>query len=598
MSSPSVAVAARCARSRGARWLPLGIALSFAAGCSSPLRRFPLREPIWVDTDLQPVHVPCKPDPEEPGRQLCRPATYVSPFLWDVADNTLFGPVSRYFAAEYVRPSVNVNALDEVPDSSWFINRIGRRPMSREELSRGSCGSSRIDPERSAPGSWVIDMGKPDGSNPGFRVNIEGVGRFMLKADPVGEGERATGAAAIASRLYHAAGWYAPCETVVHFDRALLSLRPGLRSADNSGVERDFDQRALDQVLDAANQRGGKVRMVASRWLDGRTIGPFRYEGVREDDPNDVIPHEDRRDLRGARLIAAWLGHFDAREQNTMTTWMARDPKEKDSSPGHTLHYYLDFGDCFGSPWQWDVLTRRLNHAYYLDVEQIVADLFGLGLRQRPWDRASIEPGQEIFGYYSAELDPEAWRSGYPNPAFARMGEGDAAWAARILARFSDELVAAAVDAGDFAEPRHSAFLAATLQRRRDAILRRYFAVLSPLTDVVAEGGRVCATDLARSSGLWDEARFRHAARAWIGAELREHGPVRVELGSAGRVCASLPTSGAPLGLAADDPPRYVVLDLVNGVSPGPLRLHFYDLGADEGHRLVGIERPESGSPP
>jgi len=598
VSRPSAPVAARRGSGPGARGLLLGLALSCAAGCASPLRRFPLREPIWIDTDLEPVHVPCRPDPEEPGRRLCRPATYVSPFLWDVADNTLFGPVSRYFAAEYVRPSVNVNALDEVPDSSWFTNRIGRRPMSREELLRGSCGSNRIDPERSAPGSWVVDMGKPDGANPGFRVNIDGVGRFMLKADPVGEGERATGAAAIASRLYHAAGWYAPCETVVHFDRALLSLRPGLRTADNSGVERDFDRAALDRVLDAANQRDGKLRMVASRWLDGRTIGPFRYEGVREDDPNDVIPHEDRRDLRGARLIAAWVGHFDAREQNTMTTWMARDPKDKDSSPGHTLHHYLDFGDCFGSPWQWDVLTRRLNHTYYLDVEQIVADLFGLGSRPRAWDRAAIEPGQEIFGYFSAELDPEAWKTGYPNPAFARMGEGDAAWAARILSRFSDELVRAAVSAGDFSEPRHSAFLTATLLRRRDAILRRYFAVLSPLTDVVTEGRRVCATDLAAQSGLWDRSRFRPGARAWLGAELREHGPVEVEVERSGRVCANLPSSGAAAALAADDPRRYVVLDLANGVAPGPLRLHFYDLAPSEGHRLVGIERPDSSSAP
>src|SRR5215212_2259006 len=31
----------------------------------------------------------------------------------------------------------NVNTIDEVPDSSWFTNRIGSRSMSIEELQRG-----------------------------------------------------------------------------------------------------------------------------------------------------------------------------------------------------------------------------------------------------------------------------------------------------------------------------------------------------------------------------------------------------------------------------------------------------------------------------
>ena len=31
----------------------------------------------------------------------------------------------------------NVNTIDEVPDSSWFTNRIVARPMSIEEMVRG-----------------------------------------------------------------------------------------------------------------------------------------------------------------------------------------------------------------------------------------------------------------------------------------------------------------------------------------------------------------------------------------------------------------------------------------------------------------------------
>jgi hypothetical protein len=570
----------------------------YQAGCTGEPRRFPLRAPIWVDDDLRPVSVPCRADPADPAQLLCRPADYESPFLWDVADNTVFRPITRSFEADYGVPSQNVNALDEVPDSSWFTNRIGLRAMSPDEVLAAGCGPTPIAPERSKPGSWVIDLGKPNGATPGFRISIEGVGRFMLKADVAGEGERATAATAIASRLYHAAGWNAPCDTVVHFDPALLSLSPGLRFADNSGVERDFDAAALERVLGSAERRDGKVRMVASPWLPGRTIGPFRYEGVRDDDPNDVVPHENRRDLRGARIIAAWLGHYDAREQNSMTTWVSLDPNRKDASPGYTLHHYIDLADCFGSKWEWDAITRRLNHAYYLDLGQIAVDTLSFGLLERPWDRARIQPGLEMFNYFSADFEPDAWKAGYPNPAFARMQEADGAWAARILSRFDQDHLAAAIRAGDLSDERHRVFLLHALSKRLHAIRRRYFAELSPIADIVVEGDRVCAVDLARQAKTWSPAEFHYASALWAGAELAPVASPPVEVAVDGRVCARLPRTAGDARLADDDARRYVVLDLYNGVAPGPLRAHLYDLGAARGHRLVGIERPKSGARP
>jgi hypothetical protein len=578
--------------------LVASVALFASVGCASELRRFPLRDPVWVDDDLRPVSVPCRPDPEEPGEVSCRPEEYVSPFLWDVGDNLVFRPMSRFFAVDPGGPAANVNAFDEVPDSSWFENRIGLRAMTPADVELGNCGANRIDPRASAPGSWVIDMGKPNGANPGFRVRIEGVGRFMLKADAKKDGERTTAASAIVSRLYHAAGWRTPCDSVVHFDRSLLRLSPGLVYADNSGVERPFDQAALDGVLDGAIHRGELVRMVASAWLPGRSIGPFRYEGVRADDPNDLVPHEDRRDLRGARLMAAWVGHFDAREQNTMTTWMSLDPKRKDASPGYTLHHYLDFGDCFGSQWAWDALTRRLNHAHYLDFGQILVDTFTFGAIERPWDRSRIVPGQELFNHFSDDFDPDAWRGGYPNPAFARMDEADGAWAARILARFEDAHLAAAIRAGDLTEARHAAYLERVLARRRDAILRRHFARLSPVSDVTVRGDRLCAVDLARRTRTWPPSAFRYSAVRWAGHPIEPRGRVAIELGQEGGLCLSLPRVELAGAAADDDPRRYVVVDLENGVAPGPLRLHLYDLGAARGHRLVGIERPASDEPP
>src|SRR5262245_9149192 len=33
--------------------------------------------------------------------------------------------------------ALNVNTIDEVPDSSWFTNRVGARPLADGEIARG-----------------------------------------------------------------------------------------------------------------------------------------------------------------------------------------------------------------------------------------------------------------------------------------------------------------------------------------------------------------------------------------------------------------------------------------------------------------------------
>ncbi|NUO48414.1 MAG: hypothetical protein HOV80_06110, partial [Polyangiaceae bacterium] len=465
-----------------------------------------------------------------------------------------------------------------------------------EEINQGSCPDEILDPDVDPEGSWLIDQGKPNGANPGFRINIKGKGKFMLKADQAAEGEKATGATAIASRLYHAAGWYAPCDTPVYIDKKLLKLTPGLKFADNSGVERPFDDAKLESILQGAQKRDGKFRMLASRWLSGRTIGPFKYEETRRDDPNDVVPHEDRRDLRGARLIAAWLGHFDSREQNSMTTWHSVDKENKDSSPGHTLHWYIDLGDCFGSHWEWDSLNRRINKSYYFDPADVGLDFITLGIITRPWDRAEMTPGAELFAYFPKDdFEPEGWKGGYPNPAFSRMTTLDGHWAARIITRFDDDLIAEAVKVGDYSNKFHTDVLVHTLIKRRNRIREHYFAELSPIADVRVENDELCGNDLAREAKTWPETKFSYSASVWSGAMLDQTQAAAPKVSAGGRVCVKLPHVGRE-GLADAHPDRYLVVDILNGIAEGPLRAHLYDLGA-KGFKLVGIERPEDTDP-
>jgi hypothetical protein len=552
--------------------------LVFAAalcGCASA-PRFALREPLLEDPDQRPL--------------AAAPEDYYSPFAWDGANQMVFRPVARFFAVDPAGPAVNVNALDEVPNSSWFENRLGVRAMTPVEVARGACSDKMLDPNM-PDGSWIIDRGKTDGANPGFRVNIPDVGKFMLKSDPPNEPNRATGATAIASRFYHAVGYHSPCDTVVYFRPSLLKLEPGLTVTNNQGVTTPFDQAALERLLGRASKRGGLVRMVASEWLPGKPIGPFKYDGLRDDDPNDIVPHEDRRELRGGRLLAAWLNHFDSREQNTLDVFVPVDPKKK-KGPGFVRHYMIDFGDCFGSVWADDGISRRLGHASVLDFGYVAEDFLTFGTVERPWDRAERTGG--VFNYFSArDFDPEAWRGEYPNPAFIRMTESDGAWMARILARFDDSLVEAAVEVGKY-ESNSERYLVDTLISRRTAILRRYLGRLSPIGDVRAGKNAICGVDLARKTRVVPNEGVSFRAYAHRGADLSPERAVRFARSVSPEVCVEVAHVSFGSDVPDDSPSRYVVLDIMNGYAKGPLRVHLYDLGSERGFRLAGIERPDS----
>jgi hypothetical protein len=567
------------------------LALAVMAGCAHGERRFPLREPLWKDTDTRPIAVACerRPTEKEPNHVACAPEPYVSPLIWDGLDNSVFRPIAKVFAVDPPRKAINVNALDEVPDSAWFQNRIGVHRVARADLLRGACSvEEMLDGFKAAPGSWLIDQGKPNGASPGFRIKVEGKRKFMLKTDTKEQPERPSAASAIGAAIYHAVGFNTSCEQVIFVDRRALSLQPGLKFTDNSGITRPFDEAALEGVLAHAMAKDGYVRLQASAWLPGYLLGPFRYEGTRSDDDNDVIPHEDRRDLRGARLVAAWINHFDAREQNTMDSWIASGG-EPDSSPGYVRHYYLDTSDSFGSEWAWEAISRRLGQSYLLDWGDIGQDFVTLGIPTRPWERVERTRGMEPFGYFGwREFDPETWKNEYPNPAFSRATEGDNAWMARILSRFDPGDVRALVDLGKFSRREHAEYLVDVLERRLLRILARYFSRLSPIADVTVTGpDRICATDLARRRRVWEDAHFHYSAE-WHAAQKRVAVPVEVR--GDGAICLRLPKTAKDSSAAVAP---YMMVTIANGVSRYPLRVHLDDEGSRGGYRLVGLERQE-----
>src|SRR6185503_14369136 len=91
-----------------------------------------------------------------------------------------------------------------------------------------------------------------------------------------------------------------------------------------------------------ARNSNGSYRILASRLLPGKNLGGFKYYGTRPDDPNDVIPHEQRRELRALQVFAAWTNLVDVKALNTMDTLITIDGQSR------VRHYLLDVGSTFG----------------------------------------------------------------------------------------------------------------------------------------------------------------------------------------------------------------------------------------------------------
>ena len=390
--------------------------------------------------------------------------------ITDFVLNTFMRPGDRT-----ARPAMNVNTMNEVPDSSWFTNRIGAQPMTLEDIVRGPDRVQRLEIS-----DWIIVAGKNTGRQAGFRAvsasNPDG-GLYQIEFDPVGNPEMATGAEIIGTAIYHAIGYNVVDVYLVDVDPARLTIAP-TATVDVNGATRAFTQRDLEAVLRrAARKMDGRYRATASRFAEGRSLGPFRYYGVRPDDPNDIYPHEHRRELRANRVFCAWLNHDDSRAVNSLDMLVGPDGHQ------YVKHYMFDFGSILGSgtneedhPW--------VGHEYVVDARPSLLTLASFGLWRRPFIGVKAPSDMPAAGNFTADgFEPARWKPHYPNVAFANMQPEDAAWAARIVAAFTPEAIGGIVEKARFSDPRVTDHVIGTLLRRRDLILREWLTAGNPVSN-------------------------------------------------------------------------------------------------------------------
>ena len=425
-------------------------------------RAYTPEEPYLKDADRKNIPEPIERDPD---------------LAWTSIKRTSFDQVEQALDVERTfrkllgarHESHNINGYDEVPNSSWFTNRHTFLPMTSEELTRGQIVTGPPD----TTGEWEISRPKIGGTAPGFWIKDNKGNSYLIKFDPPGYGEMATGAGVVSSRYFHSCGYNVPEETIVYWRPEKLKVKPGVTVTDGK-KKRPFTQSDLQSILDKAHKEpDGRIRSLASKRIDGFK-GPFSYSGIRRDDPNDWCQHDKRRELRGLYVIASLVNHYDTKDQNTIDSYVEQDGK-------HFLkHYLTDFNSTLGSDGRQPKPPKK-GYANVVDLRDMFVSLITLGLKVWPWENGGTVEYPSV-GYFESKIfKPNKFDPIMPNPAFDEMTYRDAFWGAKIVMSFSESDLKALLEAGQYTDPEAERYLLKTLKERQEKIGRHWFSKVNPL---------------------------------------------------------------------------------------------------------------------
>jgi hypothetical protein len=370
-----------------------------------------------------------------------------------------------------------INTIDEVPDSSWFTNRIGTRPVTIDEAVRGP-----LVGDGPAPGRWVVSRAKEAGAAPGFTMRDSKNGTWFVSLDSRGNAEAATGALLVANKIFWTLGYW-------QVENFLVSVRPDQLDIAStavvnvpSGKRRPMRRSDLDAVFQRSERSpDGSYRAIAARALPGKVLGGFRYYGTRPDDPNDVFPHEHRRELRALKVFGGWTNLVDMKAGNTLDSLIT------DNGRATVRHYLQDVGSTFGS-------GANGPHDYYEGWEYLYEGgliwkrLFTLGFYISPWQTADYVENPAIGRFEGKSFDPQTWKPRVPTAAYLRARADDDFWAARRVVAFSDEMLHAIAKTGAYSDPAAEKLLADVLIQRRDRIAAAFLPAVNPIVDVKLDG--------------------------------------------------------------------------------------------------------------
>lgn len=408
--------------------------------------------------------------------------------IYDLFKSTLSTPGEKALVPG--QPPVRARAVDttgEPPNGAWYTRRHYYRRMTVEELVRGGGGT-----RPPASGKWTVTGAKNEGITPGLVVRDSANTTYFVKFDPRSNPEMATAADQIGSKFFYALGYDVPDNYIVYFQREQLQLGGNVEFTDQRGRKRPMTEGDVnDLLLKVPRDQQKGYRATASLALAGKDLGPFRYYGTRSDDPNDVVPHEHRRDIRGLGVFSAWLNHDDSRAINTI------DMLQEKGGVKYIHHHLIDFGSALGSGTQ-KATSARSGGEYLFGWKTSAKQFFTFGFAVPEWAKADFPNLRSVGKFEYERFNPVTWVPEYPNPAFLNRLPDDNFWAAKQVLAFTDDEIRAIVATGQYTDPMAAEWVTKCLIERRNKIGRAFLTRVMPLDKFEVRNGELAYVDLAR----------------------------------------------------------------------------------------------------
>ena len=408
---------------------------------------------------------------------------------------------------------------------------------------------------------------------------------WFVSFDARGYPEAATGALVVANKIFWTLGYWQVENYLATIRPENLDIAETASMRPQSGARRRMKPGDLDDVFRRAHRSAdGSYRAIASRAIAGRPVGRFFYFGTRSDDPNDLVPHEHRRELRALKVFAAWTNLVDMKSGNTFDTVVMENGRSV------IRHYLQDVGSTFGTGAN-GYRDAFEGWEYLFEGGQAMKRLVSFGLAFPRWQTVDYQKYESI-GYFEGDaFQPARWKPRVPTAAFLHARADDTFWAARRVMAFSDDMIRAIVATGQYSDPAATKHLADVLIKRRDAIGREYLPAINPVTDPAIDGAGMLTF---RNAAV--EARVA-AAPASYRADWFAFDNATGESRPIGNTTAGSARMQAPAGFAgASSNFIRISLSALGGPNPSwerPVQAYFRRDGG--GWRLVGFERLPEG---
>jgi len=305
---------------------------------------------------------------------------------------------------------------------------------------------------------------------------------WFVSFDADGFPDAATGAILAANKIFWTLGYWQVENHLIRVRREDLDIGQTALVVPQSGKRRPMKSGDIDDVLRRAHRSpDGTYRAVAARAVPGRVLGGFRYHDTRPDDPNDVVPHEHRRELRALKVFGAWTNLVDMKAGNTLDTLIT------DNGKGLVRHYLQDVGSTFGTganaPREYDE-----GWEYLFEGDKAMKRLITLGFFVQPWQTVNYTEHPAIGRFEGVEFDPPDWKPRVKTAAFVRARADDNFWAARRVMAFPDDMIRAIASAGQYHDEAAAKLLADVLIQRRDKIGKAYLNAINPVINLALDG--------------------------------------------------------------------------------------------------------------